>query len=153
MVAPSRWRSGGESQPVEPPPHYAVTAQPGADKAADGSLPPSEPSPRRTRPSNATARPGLPDKPASRRTSEQKRTDEEQVRHTKQLKYSAQKDAYQQISVVQANMTLQQEEITKDRAAVRPKPRQVVRKRTGEVGNTPPVLGSPVSLPARNPCK
>lgn len=156
MVAPRRWKSGGEPQPVEPSPpsHCTITAQPGApNKPAEGSQP-SELSRRRTRPTNATARPGLPDKPVPRHTSEQKRADEEQVRQTKQVKKSALEEAYQRISAVQADMVLEQEEVTKDRAAVRPKPR-IVRKKVQEGQPEAPlaaVLGS-LPVPGPKPCK
>lgn len=87
---------------------------------------PVEPSERRiTRPSNASARPGLPDKPQPRRTSEQKRADEEQVSRMKEAKKIAEQGTYQRISTVQAQMVIDQSEARKDRAAVRPKPRMV----------------------------
>lgn len=141
MVAPSRWRSTGESQPTELSPGHIATAQPGVPNTLALS-------PHCTQPTNATAQPGQPDKPASRRTSELKHADEAQVRHSKQAKKTALKDTYQQISAVQANMAIEQEDITKDQVAMRPKPRIVQKKAEGEV---PVVLGSSVNvLPAHN---
>ncbi|KAH0831291.1 hypothetical protein J3R83DRAFT_13928 [Lanmaoa asiatica] len=73
MVAPPGLREGSQALPA---------------------LPQSS-EPHRTWPSNATARPGLPDKPVPRRTSEQKRADEEQVRQTKEAKKIGKQDTYQ----------------------------------------------------------
>ncbi|KAG6371948.1 hypothetical protein JVT61DRAFT_8962 [Boletus reticuloceps] len=100
---------------------------------------------RVTRPSNATARPGLPDKPAPKRTSEQKRTDEEQVRQRKEEKKTAKEDAYQRISTMQAQMVVDQSEALKDRVPMRPKPR-IVRKNRPAIEENEPVI-----LPPRNP--
>ena len=126
MVAPSCWRSGRESQPAKLSPHH-------------------------TWPTNVTAWPGLPDNPAPRHASKQKHADEEQVSHAQEAKKSAFKDAYHWISTVQANMVLEQEDITKVQAAVHSKPHMVQKKVKGEALA---VLGLPVNLlPAHNPCK
>lgn len=93
---------------------------------------PAQPSARCvTRKANATAHPGLPDKPALRRTSEQKRVDEEQIRQAKEAQKIAKQDTYQRISTLQAQMVIDQSEARKDRAGLRPKPR-VVRKQVGQ---------------------
>ncbi|KAH0838764.1 hypothetical protein J3R83DRAFT_7139 [Lanmaoa asiatica] len=118
MVAPPGLREGSQALPALPQP--------------------SEP--RRTRPSNATARPGLPDKPVPRRTSEQKRADEEQVRQTKEAKKIGKQDTYRRISTMQAQMVVDQSEARMDRAAIRPKPRIVRKPVTASEENSPMIL-------------
>ena len=75
-----------------------------------GGSQPAGPSPHHTCCVNMFARPGLPDKPAPRQTSEQKHADNEEVRQAKQAKKSAVENAHQQISTMQANIVLEQEE-------------------------------------------
>lgn len=86
---------------------------------SEGSqAPPAQPSERRisTWPSNVNARPGLPDKPNPRRTSEQKRADDEQVRLVKEAKKTAKQDTYQETSTLQAQMVVDQSAAVKDQA-------------------------------------
>ena len=99
---------------------------------------PAEPLPCRTRPSNATSQPGLPDKPAPQRTSVQKQADEEQATQAKEAKKTALKEAYQRIASLQAGMANKQSEAMKNRAPMRPKPR-VIQKDSQSV--LPMILG------------
>lgn len=91
--------------------------------------PPAQPSERRvTRPSNANRRPGLPDKPAPRRTSEQKQADDEHIRQLKVAQKMAEQGTYERISTMQAQMVVEESEARKNRPAVRPKPRMVKKQ-------------------------
>ncbi|KAG6373289.1 hypothetical protein JVT61DRAFT_6418 [Boletus reticuloceps] len=83
---------------------------------------PAELSPRRTRPSNATAHPGLPDKPTPRCTSKEKHADKEKANEVKEAKKFTLKGAYQLIFAMQAEMAKEQTEGSKSRATVHPKP-------------------------------
>ncbi|KAH0827334.1 hypothetical protein J3R83DRAFT_3962 [Lanmaoa asiatica] len=96
-------------------------AIPSCFTAAQAQPADSLPSPWRTRASNATARPGLPDMPASRRTSEQKHADNELARNEQDAKKAALKGAYQRIGGMQATMATEQAEAKKARPAMLPK--------------------------------
>lgn len=76
---------------------------------------PAQPSECRvTQKSNATVHPGLPDKPAARRTSAQKCADDEKVKHLKEARQVAQQKTYQHIAAMQAQMIANQSEAQKD---------------------------------------
>jgi len=123
MVIPSRLVAQGASQ-----------AQPAAP-----------PSLRRTRRSNATAHPGLPDKPAPRHTSEQKQADEEQVRQANNAKKLALQNTYNRISTVQANMAIKQAEAKNlEHMAMHPRPSALQKEPHDEL----PVIQGPCY-----PCK
>lgn len=119
---------------------YQTNQHPGAQKRADEKQPAQASERRVTRETNATARPGLPDKPAPRRTSEQKRTDEQQVRQMKEAQAMAKRDAYQRISTMQAQMVVEQSEARKDRAALRLQPHVVRKPEAGREDNEAVIL-------------
>jgi hypothetical protein len=106
---------------------------------ASREIQPAEPSPQRTQLSNATARLGLPNKPAPRRTSEQKRADEEQAKEAKEAKKLALKGAYQRISSMQARMANEQTDADRNRAPMHPKSCAIKKSQSEFPG--PAILG------------
>ncbi|KAI6016537.1 hypothetical protein EDC04DRAFT_2945795 [Pisolithus marmoratus] len=69
---------------------------------------PAPPSPHRTRPANATAKPGLPDKPAPRRTPAQKEADKQHAQHVKEVKKASMEKAYQRLGNLEEEMAASQ---------------------------------------------
>ncbi|KAG9308553.1 hypothetical protein JVU11DRAFT_11767 [Chiua virens] len=98
--------------------------------------------PQRTCTSNTIAHLGFPDKPEPRYTNEQKRTDEEEVRHTKNAKQKALQDSHHQISALQEKMVDEQVvALTSDHIAVHPRPCPCVMQKVQGTNN--PVIMLP----------
>ncbi|KAI5989471.1 hypothetical protein EDC04DRAFT_2614343 [Pisolithus marmoratus] len=89
---------------------------------------PAPPSPRRTRPANATAKPGLPDKPAPQRTPAQKEADKQHAQHVKEVKKASMEKAYQRLGNLEEEMAVSQAIVKGEWVPVRPNPHPVASK-------------------------
>ncbi|KAG6379636.1 hypothetical protein JVT61DRAFT_10154 [Boletus reticuloceps] len=88
-------------------------------------------SPRRTRPSNANKRVGLPDLPAKKRTSAEKQADEQRLTDQRTAKAAKTKAAIEKMGRIEQKMETDQAAAVAPVKPVRPRPRQKVGKSQG----------------------
>ncbi|KAI6006145.1 hypothetical protein EDC04DRAFT_2611534 [Pisolithus marmoratus] len=94
----------------------------------DNDKVPAPPSPHRTWPSNATAKPGLPDKLTPWRTPAQKQADEQHVQQVKEAKKASNEKAYQHLGNLEEEMVASQAAAKSGQVPMWPKPHPVVNK-------------------------
>lgn len=87
------------------------------------------PAPRRTRPSNANKRLGLPDLPQKKRSPAEKKDDDERIAAVRAEKTIAAQQAVQDIAVLENHMARKQAAATAHVKPVQPQPRVVKKSR------------------------